>query len=160
MDDNLKLVYVNPIGKNSSGWFEYEFFFSKTPDIVWGQDWNVPSPASCGDMKPDETTYNVVKRLKSNIPFSCAQKNSCFSMQDMIDNIIACAWEDISDYDEFPEPYRIVFQFGEEYSSVETKMASRSQFFDEKDVSYGNPEGDTGNGEDENSTDEDNELNF
>ena len=125
MNDNLKLVYVNPIGKNSSGWYEYEFFFSKTPDIVWGQDWNVPSPASCGDMKPDETTYNVVKRLKSNIPFSCAQQNTCFSMKHCVDGCIALCYENINGYNDYPEPYRIVFQYGEDSESVMEKLYSR-----------------------------------
>ena len=108
---NLKLVYVNPIGKNSSDEYEYEFFFSETPDVVWGEDWNVQSPASCGDMRPESSTYSEVKRLTTEIPFFCAQQNTSFSMADMIDGIIACAFEDISFYDDYPEPYRIVFKF-------------------------------------------------
>ena len=150
-EDNLKLVYVNPIGKNSSDYYEYEFFFSETPDIVWGQDWNVQSPSSCGDMRPDATTYNLIKRLRTDIPFGCAQNNSCFSLQDMCDHIIACCWEDISDYEEFPEPYRIVFEFGEDYRSVEAKLASRSQLFSDV-LSYGEPKI-TGNGDEENNED-------
>jgi len=147
-EKDLKLVYVNQIGKNSADVYEYEFFFSKTPDIVWGQDWNVQSPSSCGDMRPDATTYHLIKRLKTMIPFACAQNNSCFSLQDMCDHIIACAWEDISDYEEFPEPYRIVFEFGEDYFSVETKLASRSQMFAEV-ISHGEPDL-KGNGDEEN----------
>ena len=37
---NLKLVYVNPIGKNSSDEYEYEFFFSETPEVVWGEEYD------------------------------------------------------------------------------------------------------------------------
>ena len=50
----------------------------------------------------------------------------------MVDGIIACAWEDISEYEEYPEPYRLVFNFGEKYDSVESKLAQRHQFFSEK----------------------------
>lgn len=128
-NENLSLVYVRPLGKNISEQYEYEFFFSETPEIVWGQDWNVACPSACGDIAPDDSTYSVIKRLKTIIPFFCAQQNSCYSMQDCIDGIIAIAFEDISTYDEFPEPYRIVFDFGEEYKSVENKLASRSQMF-------------------------------
>jgi hypothetical protein len=126
---NLKLVYVNPIGKNSSDKYEYEFFFSETPDVVWGEDWNVQSPASCGDMKPESTTYSEVKRLTTEIPFFCAQQNTSFSMADMIDGIIACAFEDISFYDDYPEPYRIVFKFGEDIEEVQEKLNSRNVNF-------------------------------
>lgn len=153
-EENLKLVYVNPIGKNSADCFEYEFFFSETPDIVWGQDWNVQSPSSCGDTRPDSTTYHLIKRLRTFIPFTCAQQNSCFSLQDMCDHIIACCWEDISEYDDFPEPYRIVFEFGEDYTSVEAKLASRSQLFSDI-ISYGD-DGVKGNG-DEYEDEEENE---
>ena len=47
----------------------------------------------------------------------------------MQDKIIACAAEDISDYDEYPEPFRLVFHYGEEYKEVERKLAMRQQFF-------------------------------
>ena len=130
-EDNLYLIYVKPLGMNASEQYEYEFFFSETPDIVWGQDWNVACPSACGDLTPDENTYSVIKRLKTIIPFFCAQQNSCFSLQDCIDHIIAVCFENISEYSDFPEPYRIVFQFGESYKSVENKLASRSQMFQE-----------------------------
>ena len=43
--------------------YEYEFYFSETPEIVWGEDWNVACPSACGDLKPDPSTYSVIKRL-------------------------------------------------------------------------------------------------
>ena len=51
-------------------------------------------------------------------------------MQHVVNGIVAVAFEDISDYDEYPEPFRIVFKYGEDYDSVEEKLASRHQFFD------------------------------
>lgn len=121
----LKLVYVNPIGLNSNGEFEYDFFFSETPDIVWGENWEMQCPSACGDMKPEETTYSLVKRVVTEIPFSCAQENSCFSMQDCIDGCIAVFYENISEYTEYPTPYRIVCGFGEDYDSVIDKLKGR-----------------------------------
>ena len=104
------------------------------------EDWAEQCPSACDSLRPDDSMVSVVKRLSTIIPFSTAQKNSCFSMQDCIDGIIALAWEDISDYDEYPEPFRIVFQFGERIDSVTEKLFQRNESFN-----------------DDNATDEENE---
>lgn len=133
---NLYLVYVERINDvpNSKGFYEYEFFFSETPDIVWAEDWREQCPSSCNReaMRPDTSMYVKIKRLFSIYSIMAIQENSCFSLQDMIDGIVACAWEDISEYEEYPEPIRFVFQFGETLESVEDKLARRSQFFTEE----------------------------
>ena len=131
--DNLKLIYVDTIGKNLTGNYEYDFYFSEAPDIVWGDDWNEQCPLACENLRPYTNTYSLVKRLVTDIPFFCAQKNSCFSMSDMTVGIIACCFEDISEYEEYPEPYRIVFGFGESYKSVVEKLNSRNVSFNEED---------------------------
>jgi hypothetical protein len=43
-----------------------------------------------------------------------------------MDGIISIAWEDISDYDEFPEDGRIFFRFGESLEEVENKLAMKN----------------------------------
>lgn len=129
MNEDLFLVYIEKIGKNLMDWYEYEFIFSENPDIVWGQNWEQMCPCVCGDLRPDKSTYSVVKRLKTQIPLKCAQENSCFSMQDCIDGVIALAWEDISEYEEYPETGRIIFNFAEKYIDVENKLAIRHQLF-------------------------------
>lgn len=136
MEDNknqLYLVYVEKINDtpNSKGLYEYEFFFSETPDIVWGVDWNQQCPSACNieNMRPDSSTYNEVKKLYTIYPLMCIENNSCLSCQDMIDGIVACAWEDITEYEEYPEPFRFVFRFGDKKEDVEDKLAQRHQFF-------------------------------
>lgn len=128
---NLFLIYVNPIGKNSNDEYEYEFFFSEDPETVWQDSWNVLAPSTCGDIRPDETMYSVVKRLVTEIPFFCAQQNSCFSMGDCKEGVICLAHENINDYTEYPEPYRIVFHYGEDMASVIEKLHGRDQHFKE-----------------------------
>ena len=128
--DNKELVCINLIGEDSSGLNEYEFFFSETPDIVWGEDWNEQCPSACESTMPDESTYSDIKILRTKMPICCAQNNSCFSMQDMIDGVLACGWEDISDYDEYPEPYRLVFKFGEKQDEIMYKLSSRGENFE------------------------------
>lgn len=116
MDDELKLVYVNPVGKNSAGYNEYEFLFSETPDVVWGENWEVQCPSVYSDLKPDPTTYSKVTRLTTNKEFFCAQQNSCFSMQDCIDGCIALMWF----YDRNGDA--VVFNFGESKDLVNRKL--------------------------------------
>ena len=114
-DNNLYLVYVNPVGKDSNDLFEYEFFFSETPENVWGEDWNIACPAACGDTLPDPTTYSEIKTIKTDIPLFCAQQNTCFSLQDCIDGIVCLGYFE-------HEKNMIVFKFGEKYKDVMEKI--------------------------------------
>lgn len=127
---NYGLIFVNPIGKNSDEKYEYEFFFSNSPETAWAEDWNISAPSACSNMTPDESMYQRVERLITDIPLFCAQENSCFSYQDCMDNIIALAFEDISTYEEYPTPYRIVFKYGETYNDVIDKLNSRKLEFE------------------------------
>lgn len=127
---NKYLIYINPIGKNSNDLYEYEFFFSETPDIVWGEDWDNPCPAACENTLPDPETYSEIKILKTNIPLSCIQNNVCFSLSNCIDGIICLGYEDISDYTEYPEPIRLVFKFAENYDSIIEKLELREIMFE------------------------------
>lgn len=123
--NNQYLVYVNEVGRHADGTIEYDFYFSTDPDNVWGVDWAEQCPSACGDMEPEDVDITAKIRVVCDIPFGTAQKNSCFSMQDCKDGIIALAWEDIRDYKEYPEPYRIVMRFGEPYDKVAVKLESR-----------------------------------
>lgn len=127
--NELYLVFVNEICVKGDI-HEYEFYFAKNPDAFCGIGFDADF-ANKDEVIPDEKTYDIVVRLKSTIPFFCMQKNKCFSMQHVVDNVIAVAFEDITDYEEYPEPYRIVFQYGESYDSVEEKLAGREQKFEE-----------------------------
>lgn len=132
----LYLVYSEKITDNNSrGLHEYELYFSEAPELVWGEDWNASCPAACGKegIRPDETTYQIIKRLECDVPFNCISENTCFSCQDMIDQIVACMWEDISDYDEYPEPIRLVFKFGDTIEEIVSKLETRSLALDENE---------------------------
>lgn len=128
-ENNLNLVYINPIGKNSEGKNEYEFFFSETPETVWAEDWNIEAPSACSNLQPEPSMYSLVERIETEVPLKCVQQNSCFSMQDCVDTIIAIVWEDISEYEQFPEPYRIVIHYGERYEKVKEILEGREIFF-------------------------------
>lgn len=107
----MNLIYINYIGSNSEGEYEYEFLFSDNPDTVWGEDWAEQVPSSCGNIPPDPTTYNKV--LKVTIPFELelVQLNSCFSLQDCIDGIVMLFWF-------FTENGYVGLPFGTEFDEV------------------------------------------
>lgn len=126
---NLSLVYVKPIGMNSNDEFEYEFFFSETPETVWGEDWNIACPSACNDLTPTEDNYSLIERLNTDMVIFCAQQNSCFSLQDCIDGCICLACQSLEGLETYPEPYRLVLQFGESYEDVLEKLHGLDLYF-------------------------------
>ena len=116
-NENLYLVqvYIEPIGKNLLDWYEYEFIFSETPDIVWGNDWEQTCPSICNDLRPDQSTYSLVKHVTCETPLNLAQNNSCFSMQDVIDGILSLAWI-------FDNEKVLKFKFGEKYEDTISEL--------------------------------------
>ena len=114
--ETSSLVYISLLGENSDGLYEYELFFSDTPDIVWGEDWAEQCPAAIGNIPPDEKTISTVKRIQSPYIIKCAQDNHCFSFQDCIDGIIKLCY--IEENDEFI----LKISFGESFSEVVEKF--------------------------------------
>ena len=119
---NEVLVYVKPICKNTNGTYEYDFFFSDTPDFVWGPDWDVNVPSANGDITPDDTTYTKTRRVRTNLPLKTLEETSCYSMEYAINGSIALAWIDLDGMEEYPENGRLVLHFGETYFEVESKL--------------------------------------
>ena len=120
--DILKLVYVKPITNGSDKQnYEYDFLFSDTPDVVWGPDWTDNAPNICGDISPEPSTYNIVKRVKSPIELKVIQENSCYSMEYAINRSVALAWLNLEGLEEYPQ-HRLVFHFGDSYLEVEAQL--------------------------------------
>jgi hypothetical protein len=115
------LVFVKPICKNTDQTYEYDLFFSDTPDIVWGVDWecNTPGLISNDEITPDSTTYNKVVRIKLPFPLKTIQETYCYSMEYAIARIIALSWVDIENMEEYPEKGRMVLYFGDTFEHVQ-----------------------------------------
>jgi hypothetical protein len=114
------LIFVKPICKNTDQTYEYDLFFSNTPDIVWGVDWEVNTPGlvSTDEITPDSTTYNKVVRIKLPFPLKTIQETYCYSMEYAIARIIALSWIDIENMEEYPEKGRMVLYFGDTFEHV------------------------------------------
>lgn len=116
------LAFVKPVLKNTDGTYEYDFFFTTTPEFVWGPDWDVNSPASNGDITPDSTTYNEIKKVTTNLPLKTLGETTCYSMEYATYGIMALAWIDIENLDEYPENGRLTMYFGETKEEIISKL--------------------------------------
>lgn len=115
------LVFVKPICRNTDQTYEYDLFFSKDPDIVWGVDWEVNTPGlvNVDEIMPDQSTYNKVVRIKLPFPLKTVQETCCYSMEYAIARIVALSWIDIENMEEYPEKGRMVLYFGDSFEHVE-----------------------------------------
>lgn len=123
MCDNLVLIYVKSSGKNTDGTYDYDLFFSKTPEFAWGPDWDVDYPSNNGDLTPDSTTYSVIKKVKTTLPFKTAEETSCYSMEYATYGILALSWIDIENLEVYPEHGRLVLHFGDDIETVKEYLS-------------------------------------
>ena len=80
----------------------------------------------CGlinEIMPNEEYITEVKTVRTHMKLNLIQDSACFSMQDCMDGIVALAWEDISEYEEYPSEGRICIFFGENINDVGRKLA-------------------------------------
>ena len=126
------LVFVKPICVNTDQTYEYDLFFSNTPDIVWGVDWEVNTPGlvSTDEITPDSTTYNKVVRIKLPFPLKTVQETYCYSMEYAIARIIALSWIDIENMEEYPEKGRMVLYFGDTFEHVQGVLSEFEIFIE------------------------------
>lgn len=123
------VVYVRLIGSEIGGINIYHLYLSSKPDEVFAEGWgDIPActvPRKLMDL--DEDMYEHVVELKSDIKLDLAQDCCCFSMQDSRDNIVALAYENLDNAEEYPDP-RIIIHFGDSIESVEKLFAKRDIF--------------------------------
>ena len=127
------LIFVKPICRNTDQTYEYDLFFSDTPDIVWGVDWQVNTPGlvSTDEITPDPTTYNKVIRIKVPYPLKTVQETYCYSMEYAIARIVALSWIDIENMEEYPEKGRMVLYFGDTFEHVQGVLSKFGIFIKE-----------------------------
>jgi len=125
--NEYKVVYVSLIGKDASGLNIYNIFVSQNTDDVFSEGWGEKPASNIKNdfLMIDNDMFDYVKEVRTDIILDLAQDNTCFSMQDARDNIVALAYENIDEYEEYPENGRIVIHFGDMLSDVEKMLAKR-----------------------------------
>ena len=124
----MNLIYINEIGSDWTGNNIYEFLFSDTLEDVHGEDWDA-YPASGIPEPPNSEFVKRVGRLTTELKFDLIQKSDTFAVFDAVDGVIALGWENLLDYDEYPEE-RLYFKFGEGLKDVEDKLYTRDLVLD------------------------------
>jgi hypothetical protein len=128
MDDDIevRLGFIRLIGEETDGYYRYEFIFTGNIDEFWGDDFEQKPCCLVNNLAPKEEFIYEIHIVKMKIKLDLIQDNCCFGFQDCTDGIIALAWENVDDYDEYPEDGRIFFKFGETLDEVENKLAVKN----------------------------------
>lgn len=124
--DDVFLCFVNLIGEENDGYYRYEFIFTDNPDEFWGENFEYKPAGLVNDLIPSDEYITEIHIVKTKIKFDLVQNNMCFGMQDCMDGIVALAYENIDDYEEYPENGRLYFMFGETFEEVERKLALKN----------------------------------
>jgi len=117
------LAYVRLRFVDTNKTYVYQFFFTETPEYVWGNNWDVPNPSICGDLTPEESTYSSIYTVRTSLPLKTAQETSCYSMEYATYGILALAWIDIENLDVYPEHGRMTLHFGDSFDFVQEKLS-------------------------------------
>lgn len=127
---DYKVVYVLYVGKDVDNLNIYHFLLTTNSEEVFSEGWGEKPSCNINNdfLMISDNMYEYVKELKTSIILDLAQDNSCFSMQDCRDNIIALAYENIDNYEEYPDEGRIVIHFGDSIDEVERILAKRNLF--------------------------------
>ena len=126
VNEKVCLCFIRLVGKENDGYYNYEFIFTDNINEVWGEDFNQKPACLVNNLMVSEEYVTEVHNVKTKIKFDLIQDNCCFSVSDCYDGIIALAWEDISQYDEYPEDGRLFFKFGEDIEEVDNKLAMKN----------------------------------
>ena len=132
-DTEVFLVYIMHFGTNADGLNVYHLLFDKDPENTFTDAW-AEKPACLTPnnlMMPDSSQFECVKEMRTTMTLDLAQDNCCYSMQDCRDHCIALASENLDAADEYPEPFRIVLQFGEPLDEIERRLARRNILLDD-----------------------------
>jgi hypothetical protein len=120
----MKLIYINKVGKDWDGKLIYEFIFSKTTEGVDGEAWDT-YPASGQPEPPDKQFIDAVGRIETDeFSLICIQDSDTFSVWDAVDGVVALCWEDITEYEEYPQN-RLKFFFGDDMSIIKDSLYAK-----------------------------------
>lgn len=126
MEEKINLCFIRLIGEENDGYYRYEFIFTNNIDEVFGENFEQKPACLANNLMVSEEYIYEIHIVKMKIKLDLIQNNCCFSISDCYDGVIALAWENMDDYDEYPEEGRIFFRFGETLEEVENKLAIKN----------------------------------
>ena len=125
-NETLNLCFIRLIGAENDGYYRYEFIFTNDIDNAYGEEFDQKPACLVNDLMISDEFITEIHVVKMKIKLDLIQDNCCFSISDAMDGILAIAWENMDEYDEYPEDGRIFFKFGETIEEVENKLAIKN----------------------------------
>lgn len=128
-NDNLEEVYlcfINLIGLENDGYYRYEFIFTSNKEEVFGEDFDQKPACLVNDLMVDDEYITEIHTVKMKIKLDLIQNNCCFSISDCYDGIISIGWENMDEYESYPEDGRLYFNFGDTLEDVERKLGMKN----------------------------------
>ena len=124
--NDVYLCFIRLIGEENDGYYRYEFIFTDNIDEFWCENGEYKPCCLVNNLQPKEEYITEIHIVKMKLKLDLIQDNCCFGFQDCTDGIIALAWENMDEYDEYPDEGRIFFRFGETLDEVERKLAIKN----------------------------------
>lgn len=119
----MKLVFIIDNGINYQNKTKYEFIFSSSPFETFGEDWNTNFPEPPNEEFISEVRFLVTDEIDLNL----ATETSIFTMYDIQEGIVALAWEDNYEQEDYN---RLIFKYGDTIYEIEEKLRKRNHSFE------------------------------
>lgn len=114
-----RLVYVKLIGIEDGGYYRYEFMFSN--DISsFSVEGDCDQCCLSDGITPVNHTSTCVVKMKFKLDL--IQNSCCFSFAHAAAGIVSLAWENMDDYEKYPDEGRMYFKFGETIDETDSKL--------------------------------------
>ena len=122
---DLYLIYINRMSADYKGKLNYEFIFCEKDKLkgVDGSEWD-QVPASGRPKPPNDIFIKEVAVLKTKMRFDVVQDSDSFAMWDAVDGVVALAWENMNDYEKYPED-RMIFRYGDSLQEVTDRLYNK-----------------------------------
>ena len=120
-----RLIYVLKVGTTQDGLNVYRFLYSEDIDSVWMEQWSEKPACNCRFLEPEPSMYQYIKEIRTEVDFILGTQDCCHSYGDVCDNVVSIMAENIDNALTYPEPFRIVLQFGDTMEDVDKTLAQR-----------------------------------
>ena len=124
-DEEVSLCFIRLVGEENDGYYRYEFIFTDKIDEAFGEDFDQKPACLVNNLMVSDEYITEIHIVKMKIKLDLIQDNCCFSVSDAIDGIVSIGWENMDNYESYPEDGRLFFFFGETISDVERKLAMK-----------------------------------
>ena len=125
-----RLVFIRLIGVEDGGLRRYEFMFSDDIDTFFVEGDN---DQCCLSEEITPIGHSRTYIVKMGFKLDLIQDNCCFSFEDAKRGIVSIAWENMDDYESYPDNGRLYFKFGDDYGDVSNRLYKKGVLIMDKE---------------------------